>query len=306
MMTVLEWLRPFLDSLFGTGSIISTIFIDVLYVLFWTIIALVLLRGIRPFVYKVLRINRKVAKNIKKKAIIPEETTYAHIDETKRGETISRALISILRFAVLFIFLMVILKGFGVDITVILASAGVLGIAVAFGTQAVVKDFISGIFFLSEKTFLVGELVQIDGFTGTVKEIGLRTTKIEDWKGTFFIINNGSIGSVINYSRDNSLAVVDITLSSANDYQSCSKGFTAFTQTLGLKYPEMMEALRYIGIIESNEVHATYRFIAFCRPTEHFGVERNIRADLLAYCQINGWILAYPKIVISKESENGK
>jgi small conductance mechanosensitive channel len=306
MMIVFEWLRPFFDSLFGSGSVISTILIDVLFVLFWTLIALLLLRGIRPFVYRVLRINRKLTKKIKLKTPSGETITYAHMDENKRGETTSRALISILRFAILFIILMIVLKGFGVDITVILASAGVLGIAIAFGTQAIVKDFISGIFILSEKTFLVGELVQIDGFTGTVKEIGLRTTKIEDWKGTFLIISNGAIGSVINYSRDNSLALVDIVLSSANEYQHCSEGFTAFCKTFGMKYPEMTETLRYLGIVESNDTRATFRFVAFCRPTEHFAVERNVRADLLSYCQENGWILAYPKVVLSQDSEHGK
>lgn len=305
-MIILEWLRPLLDSIFGIDSWVSTLIIDLLFVLFWAMIAALLFRFVRPLVYRILRLNRKLTKKIKKSRFQEESAAYAIIDEEKQGETIARALISVFRFAILFIILMIVLKGFGIDITVILASAGVVGVAVAFGTQAVVKDFISGIFLLSEKTFLVGELVQIDGFTGTVKEIGLRTTKIEDWKGTFLIINNGNIGSVINYSRDYSLAIVDIILGSNRSYLEYADELQKFCVGFGKKDPAMVEELQFLGTINSDQKTATYRFTAKCVPLSQFTLERKLRAELLDFCQKKDWILSYPKVIISQENENGK
>lgn len=305
-MIILEWLRPALDSLFGAESWISTLIIDALFVVFWAIVASILFRIIKPFVYRALRLNRKFTKKIRKNRSPQESAAYAIIDEEKQGETIARALITILRFAILFIILMIVLKGFGIDVTVILASAGVVGVAVAFGTQAVVKDFISGIFLLSEKTFLVGELVQIGGFTGTVKEIGLRTTKIEDWKGTFLIINNGNISSVINYSRDYSLAVVDLVLGSNRNYREYADELQKFTSSYGKKDSQMVEELQFLGTVASDSKSVTFRFTAKCIPLSQFGLERTLRADLLDFCQKEDWILSIPKVIISQENEDGK
>ena len=88
-----------------------------------------------------------------------------------------------------------------------LASAGVLGFAVGFGAQSLVKDIISGFFIIFEDQFSVGDYVQIGTTMGTVEEIGLRTTKLSAYGGEIYIIPNGNITEVINYSINNSLAI---------------------------------------------------------------------------------------------------
>jgi small conductance mechanosensitive channel len=119
-----------------------------------------------------------------------------------RADTLSKLLMSAVTYAVWFLAAVQILKeGLGIDVTSILAAAGVLGIAVGFGAQTLVKDIITGFFLLFENQFSVGETVTVDGFTGTVEELGLRSTKIRGEAGELLTIPNGSITKVINRSR---------------------------------------------------------------------------------------------------------
>jgi small conductance mechanosensitive channel len=121
-----------------------------------------------------------------------------------RADTLSKLLMSVAGFVVWFLAAIQILKeGLGVDVTSILAAAGVLGVAVGFGAQSLVKDVISGFFLLLENQFSVGEDVTIDGYTGTVEELGLRSTRIRGEKTGVLIVPNGAITKVVNLSRGN-------------------------------------------------------------------------------------------------------
>jgi small conductance mechanosensitive channel len=119
-----------------------------------------------------------------------------------RADTLIKLLMSVVSFVVWFLAAIQILKeGLAVDVTSILAAAGVLGVAVGFGAQALVKDVITGFFLLFENQFSVGERVTIDGFTGTVEELGLRSTKIRGDDGEMLFLPNGAIAKVVNLSR---------------------------------------------------------------------------------------------------------
>ncbi|MDR0326633.1 MAG: mechanosensitive ion channel family protein [Oscillospiraceae bacterium] len=119
-----------------------------------------------------------------------------------RADTLSKLLKSVVAYVVWFLAGIQILKvGLLIDVTSILAAAGVLGVAVGFGAQSLVKDVITGFFLLFENQFSVGESVTVDGFTGTVEELGLRSTKIRGEEGEILIIPNGAIAKVVNHSR---------------------------------------------------------------------------------------------------------
>ena len=91
---------------------------------------------------------------------------------------------------------------FGVAASALLATAGVLGIAVGFGAQSLVKDVISGFFILLDDQYAAGERVTLSGFTGVVEELGLRSTKLRNDDGDVFFIQNGSVTNVVNHSRN--------------------------------------------------------------------------------------------------------
>ena len=135
----------------------------------------------------------------------------------RREATLVKLLQNILTYAVYFIAFVTILSTLGFDITGLLAGAGILGLAVGFGAQNLVKDIISGFFIIFEDQFSVGDEVKIGGFEGKVQEIGLRTTKILNWTGELYILPNGSITNVTNSSIYNSTAIVDIDISYNGD-----------------------------------------------------------------------------------------
>ncbi|PKL01072.1 MAG: hypothetical protein CVV56_02180 [Tenericutes bacterium HGW-Tenericutes-1] len=293
-MDMFEFMREWLESILGQTSFFVSFIIISLYVIFWLTIGIVLTIFTKPIVNHFLKINTRISKKINVQRDLP----FAIIDRQKRGVTISKALVSIFRFVIWFIIFIILLNGFGVNTAPILASAGVVGVAVAFGTQAIIKDFISGIFLIMENTISIGELVQIGGFTGTVKEIGLRTTKLEDWKGDYFIINNGSINSIINYSRDYSLAIIDITLGNEINYQLFQTKVKEFIEVFGTADQAMVSPLEYIGMVESGGNYIKVRIIGKTKPVEHFAFERLIREKLFLLCQENNIAVPIQKIEI--------
>jgi small-conductance mechanosensitive channel len=133
-----------------------------------------------------------------------------HGASRRRAQTLETLLLSVVTYLVFFVACLMILQVFNVNTSAILASAGILGLAIGFGAQNLVKDIISGFFILFEDQFSVGDYVQIDTVTGTVEEIGLRTCKIRQWTGELNVIPNGEISRVKNYTRGPMLAKITI------------------------------------------------------------------------------------------------
>ncbi len=119
----------------------------------------------------------------------------------KRFQTLSSIVTSTLSILVVLIAAIMVLKEVGFDVTPIIASAGVVGLAVGFGAQTLVKDVIAGFFLLIENQFSDGDEVEVSGKKGVVKKVTLRTVWLEDKDGAVHIIPNGSITTVSNFSK---------------------------------------------------------------------------------------------------------
>ncbi|MCS6949967.1 MAG: mechanosensitive ion channel family protein [Armatimonadota bacterium] len=118
-----------------------------------------------------------------------------------RIRTLGNLVRSTVEYTVLIIAILMALRAMGIDITPLLATAGVAGLAVGFGAQRLVRDVISGFFLLAENQFAVGEMVTIGGITGVVEEVGMRTTHLRDEQGRMVVIANGDVNLVVNHSR---------------------------------------------------------------------------------------------------------
>lgn len=141
-------------------------------------------------------------------------------ENTKRANprriiTVGKLLKNVTAIVSNFIMLMLILGQIGVDLAPLIAGAGVIGLAIGFGAQSLVKDVITGFFVILEDQFAVGDVVQVAGVKGTVEVIGLRSTRLVSWTGEVQIIPNGMITNVTNYSINNSLALVDLPFPNA-------------------------------------------------------------------------------------------
>jgi moderate conductance mechanosensitive channel len=159
-------------------------------ILFITIGTYILNRFLKHTIEKIVRTAVVSDKYLSKEA------------EEKREDTLIRIFTWSSRIIILFIATLMILQEFGIPIGPILASAGIIGIAVGFGGQYFIKDIISGFFFILENQYRVGDVVNFDGTGGLVEDISLRMTTLRDLDGTVYHIPHGEIKKVANLSKD--------------------------------------------------------------------------------------------------------
>lgn len=134
------------------------------------------------------------------------------VGNTAKVETISKLLYSIVKFAIIFIVVNIILDSVGINTSSLIATAGIGGIAIAFGSQTIIQDFIMGIFIVIDDRIRVGDWVIAAGCEGTVEQLNLRTTLIRDFNGSLHIIPNSKIANVQNFNRGKALAQVTFSL----------------------------------------------------------------------------------------------
>ncbi|WP_434748657.1 mechanosensitive ion channel family protein [Paenibacillus amylolyticus] len=179
-----------------------------------------------------------------------------------------------------FIMILLLLSEINVQVGPLLASAGVLGLAIGFGAQGLVKDVITGFFIILEDQFAVGDVIQTGSYKGTVEVIGLRTTKLVSWQGEVHIIPNGTIASVTNYSMSNSLAVVDIPMKAdltLDESVHLIKQSLAGIEERDLNIVKVPDVL---GIQSMSTSDYVIRVVAECLPNSRTSVERQIQGDV--------------------------
>ncbi|WP_405154593.1 mechanosensitive ion channel family protein [Paenibacillus sp. FSL K6-0108] len=179
-----------------------------------------------------------------------------------------------------FIMILLLLSEINVKVGPLLASAGVLGLAIGFGAQGLVKDVITGFFIILEDQFAVGDVIQTGTYKGTVEVIGLRTTKLVSWQGEVHIIPNGTIASVTNFSMSNSLAVVDIPMKGE---QTLDESVHLVKRALvGIEDRDLniIKVPDVLGIQSMSTSEYVVRIVAECLPNSRASVERQIQSDV--------------------------
>lgn len=168
----------------------------------------------------------------------------------KREQTLNNLSKSILSYFIMFLVIMIILDIFNVPIRTMLAGAGVAGIAIGFGAQNLIRDVIAGFFIIFENQFSVGDYIEIGEIEGDVVMIGMRNTKLRSYFGQTYIIPNGYIEVLTNYSSSNGFAMVEINIPYESDILSVEK---LVAKTL-VALPEKHDI--FVGMPEINGVQA--------------------------------------------------
>ena len=158
------------------------------------------------------KISRKLITNFEEKLSKGQPR-----ERKKRIKTLGRILMNTVTVVIGVILGLVLLKEFGVEIGPILAGAGIIGLAIGFGAQSLVKDLLSGLFILLENHFRVGDVIQTGAVAGLVESISLRVTTLRDLEGKVHIVPNGEIGVVSNMTKEWSRAVLDIGVAYKED-----------------------------------------------------------------------------------------
>ncbi|AVK86861.1 mechanosensitive ion channel protein MscS [Lysinibacillus sp. B2A1] len=243
-------------------------------------------------------------KFIKKVFLIRMRSPLNHSE--RRQRTISRLLQSIISYAVYFSAIVAILSSLEIKIAGLLAGAGIVGLAIGFGAQSLVKDVITGFFIIFEDQFGVGDYIKINGAEGTVVEIGLRTTKINGATGEQFIIPNGSIGEVVNYSVNNSKIFIDLQMTSDADFEKAESIIKKYLESLPDVHKELVTVPAFLGVQNVKGTEVTIRIVAETLPQQQYGVARTIRRDVTRLFEENNIPMSHPKMMLYGVKDEGR
>ena len=217
--------------------------------------------------------------------ILAQATGLNHARSTQRAATMGAILKSTSTFVIFTLALLTIMSALGLPLGPLLASAGVVGVALGFGAQSLVKDFLSGIFMILEDQYGVGDVIDTGEAVGTVEDVTLRVTRLRDASGIVWYVRNGEIIRIGNRSQGWSTAVVDIPV--------------GYSENLDVVLPLIREVVHELDDSEDWKTRlleepvvagvesmvggvVTVRVIAKCAPNESFPVSREIRERVKA------------------------
>lgn len=200
--------------------------------------------------------------------------------QTQRTTTVGRLLYNI---GVALIVTVAVLWGFdsvGIRLTPILASAGVVGIAVAFGAQSLVKDLLSGLFLIFEDQYGVGDVVEINKVKGTVEDVGLRVTRIRDFDGLIWYVRNGEIVTVGNRTQGVATSLTDITVHASEDPLVVIRVLNMVIREVD-QDPQFSDSLletpKVLGVTDITGDKMTFQISTKCVAQTQYDVIRTIR-----------------------------
>jgi len=204
-------------------------------------------------------------------------------DYQKRTKTLSSVIRHVLSITIFIVALVAVLGELGIEIGPVIAAAGVVGLAVGFGAQSLVKDVISGFFILLEDQIHVGDWVQIAGKTGVVERINLKMTVLRDLHGNVHFIPNGTIDVVTNMTREYSRAVLDIGVAYREDVDEVIGIMKQVDEELRSDpdfKDDILEPMEVFGLNEFGDSALVIRGRVKTKPAKHWGVAREFRRRL--------------------------
>ena len=197
--------------------------------------------------------------------------------QQQRRQTITPLIQSTVKYFIYFGSGILMLETIGIDPGPILAGAGILGLAVGLGAQNLINDVVSGFFILFENYYLVGDYIETDEASGYVEAIELRTTRIRHNLGQVYIIRNGDITSITNFSKDFVYAYVEVGV----DYDSNLSRVQEIIETVGRQLKEknndILESTKVDGIKEFGDIRLSIYTITKVKPGKHIKVKRILR-----------------------------
>lgn len=221
----------------------------------------------------------------------------------KRSKTIGSLFKSLIKYAITIISIGFILRAFGIDVASIVAGIGIITLIIGLGCQSLISDIVSGVFLVFDDFFDVGDVVVIDGFRGTISEIGLRSTKVQDWAGNIKSINNSQIISVTNLSRLATSIVVNFVVGRNEDVQHVEAVIAEALPLIKKKLPKVIGPISYIGVSNLKESGIELAFSLTCNENDRYQINRDMTRELLLVMREHQIEVPFSSTVIYKKDE---
>lgn len=242
-----------------------------------------------------LRTIHRVVPQLRELLVARQETT----EDGQRVRTLSRVIRYVLTVAVTLLGAILVLGELGISVAPILGAAGVIGIAVGFGAQSLVKDYFTGFFLLLENQLRIGDVVDAGGKSGTVEELTLRYLRLRDYSGNVHYIPNGNITVVTNMSLGFAYAVIDIGVAYAERIDEVIALMRRVGETLRTDPSfagRILEPLEVAGVEQWADSAVVIRCRFKVAPLEQWSVRREYLARIKAAFDEAGIEIPFPHV----------
>jgi small conductance mechanosensitive channel len=236
-------------------------------------------------------LGRRVEQGVESRQEVPE-------DRRQQLVTLIRAVRWVANVAILVTAVLMLLTTFNVNVGPLLASVGVLGLALSLGAQTLIKDYIGGVLILIENQYAVDDVIEVGDASGVVESITLRATRVRALNGDLYVVPNGDVRVVANKTRGWSRVLVDLGIAYEEDLDRVlgilEESATAFARDPRWE-PLLLEPPQVLAVDSLGDWTANVRLMAKTRPGTQWEVSRALRKELLATCEREGIELPYPR-----------
>ncbi len=220
--------------------------------------------------------------------------------KAQRATTLGKLFRNIVNIVVLGLMALLVMGELGINLGPLIAAAGVVGLAIGFGAQALVQDVVSGVFILLEDQYGVGDVVDVGDATGTVEEVQLRVTKIRAIDGTLWFVRNGEIIRVGNMSQDFSKVVLDIGISYNSDIDKATEVLERVARDFA-DHPETQDVLetpQVLGVQSLAADSVVMRLTLTTKPGEQWAASRAMQERIKKAFDAEGIEIPFPQRTI--------
>jgi small conductance mechanosensitive channel len=222
--------------------------------------------------------------------------------KSNRARTLISLAKNILRYAVILAAICVILTIFNVDIVTILAGLGIIALIIGFGAESLIADIVTGMFILIDNQYNVGDIIEVDGFRGTVTEINVRSTVLTDVGGNIKIINNSDMKNILNRSDNASISVAEFPIPYETDLEALEKHIPEMMQQIyENNQPLMRDVPKYLGVNKLDDSAVILRFTVDVAEADIFMGARALNHDLFINMRKLGVEVPFPQIDVHQK-----
>ena len=229
--------------------------------------------------------------------------THLFDNKSRKAKTVSSLTRSLIKYIVIIALICIILVVWGVDVIGIIAGVGILTLIIGLGCQTLIQDVISGLFIVFDDYFAVGDTVIIDGFRGKIIDVGLKTTKLQDFGGNIKSITNSSIVTVVNMSRLRSVVSVTLSVSYNEDVERVEAIILKEIEELKNSIPNIIDGPWYKGIDNVSASSIDFLVMCFVMEENRFQVTRDLKREFYLTFKKNDIQIPYTQVTVNPEDE---